>query len=39
MQKNYERVVPVYTLIWMVGDNLHYVGDYAEFSLQHRFKL
>ena len=36
IQKNYERVDPVYTLIWMVDDNLHYEGDYAEFSLQHQ---
>ena len=35
-QKDYDRVEPVYTLIWMVDDNLHYSGDYAEFSLQHQ---
>lgn len=35
-QKNYNRIEPVYTIIWMVDDNFNFKQDYAEFSLQHQ---
>ena len=34
-QRNYNRIEPVYTLIWMVDDQLGFEGDFAQYNMHH----
>ena len=34
-QRSYNRLEPVYTLIWMVDDQLGFKGDFAQYNMHH----